>query len=92
MIVEATTPTDVRTAVLTARERDLPFVVYATGHGGPVPAEDAVVVRTARLGGVLVDPERRMARSGSVPAGPMWSPPRHRSAWRHCRVPRRRSG
>lgn len=69
MIVEATTSADVRTAVLTARERNLPFTVYATGHGGPLPDNDdssdaAVVVKTSRMGGVLVDPDRRTARVG----------------------------
>jgi FAD/FMN-containing dehydrogenase len=65
MIVEATTPADVRTAVRTARERNLPFAVYATGHGGPMPGgDDVVVVTTERMGGVFVDPDRRIARVG----------------------------
>jgi FAD/FMN-containing dehydrogenase len=65
MIVEATTPSDVRTAVLAAREQDLPFAVHATGHGGAMPdGESTVVVTTSRMGGVLVDPERRVARVG----------------------------
>ncbi len=65
MIVDATTPADVRTAVRTARERNLPFAVYATGHGGPMPeGDDVVVVTTARMGGVFVDPDRRIARVG----------------------------
>lgn len=63
MIVDATTPNDVRDAVLAAREAGMPFAVYATGHGGAMP-EDAVVVRTARMGGVLVDPDRRTAWVG----------------------------
>jgi FAD/FMN-containing dehydrogenase len=69
MNVQATTPADVRTAVLTARESNRPFAVHATGHGGPAP-EDAVVVHTERLGGVLVDPDRRIARVG---AGTRWA-------------------
>ena len=65
MIVEATTPADVRTAVSTAGERNLPFAVYATGHGGPMPeGDDVVVVTTAGMGGVFVDPDRRIARVG----------------------------
>jgi FAD/FMN-containing dehydrogenase len=65
MIVEATTAADVRTAVSTARELNLPFAVHATGHGGPMPDPDrTVVVTTSRLGGVLVDPDRRVARVG----------------------------
>jgi FAD/FMN-containing dehydrogenase len=71
MIVEATTTADVRDAVLTARERSLPFAVHATGHGGPMPdADRAVVVATSRMSGVLVDPRRRTAR---VRAGARWA-------------------
>src|SRR5688572_913972 len=71
MIVEAASSADVRKAVLTARERDLPFAVYATGHGGPMPeGDDVVVATTARLGGVLVDPDRQVARVG---AGARWA-------------------
>jgi FAD/FMN-containing dehydrogenase len=65
MIVAANTPGDVRKAVLAARERNLPFTVYATGHGGPMPEhDDVVVVTTAGMGGVLVDPDRRTAWVG----------------------------
>ncbi|MGH3761643.1 FAD-binding oxidoreductase [Actinophytocola sp.] len=69
MIVEASAPADVRGAVLTARERNLPFTVYATGHGGPMPQDGrspngAVVVTTSRMAGVLIDPDRRTARVG----------------------------
>ncbi|MCT2583936.1 FAD-binding oxidoreductase [Actinophytocola gossypii] len=71
MIVNATTPADVRTAVLTAHERRLPLTVYATGHGGPMPTgEDTVVVTTSEMTGVLVDPDRRTARVG---AGTRWA-------------------
>ena len=70
MIVDATTSADVRNAVLTAREQDLSVAVYATGHGGPMPADDsAVVITTAGMTGVLVDPQRRVARVG---AGVRW--------------------
>ncbi|GAB3445481.1 FAD-binding oxidoreductase [Actinophytocola sediminis] len=65
MIIDATTTAQVRTAVLAAREQRLPLAVYATGHGGAEPdGERAVVVRTSRLGGVLVDPHRRVAVVG----------------------------
>jgi FAD/FMN-containing dehydrogenase len=70
MIVDATTSADVRTAVLTARARNVPFTVFATGHGGAMPAhEDLVVATTAGLGGVLVDPDRATAWVG---AGARW--------------------
>jgi FAD/FMN-containing dehydrogenase len=71
MIVEASTPADVRNAVLVAREQSLPVAVYATGHGGPMPeGEDVAVITTAGMAGVLVDPERRIARVG---AGARWA-------------------
>ncbi|MFC4856298.1 FAD-binding oxidoreductase [Actinophytocola glycyrrhizae] len=70
MIVNAATPADVRAAVCSARETNLPVAVYATGHGGPMPAgDDSVVITTAGMTGVLVDPERRVARVG---AGVRW--------------------
>jgi FAD/FMN-containing dehydrogenase len=65
MIVEATTPADVRNAVITARTLGVPFAVYATGHGGALPERDDVVVaRTSTMDGVLVDPDRRTAWVG----------------------------
>ena len=65
MIVAATTTADVRKAVLTAHERNVPFMVYATGHGGALPdRDDVVVVTTEGMGGVLVDPDRRTAWVG----------------------------
>jgi FAD/FMN-containing dehydrogenase len=65
MIVDASTASDVRKAVLTARESNLSFAVYATGHGGAMPdREDVVVARTGGMGGVLVDPDRRTAWVG----------------------------
>ncbi|GAB1514507.1 FAD-binding oxidoreductase [Actinophytocola sp. KF-1] len=71
MIVDATTPADVRNAVLVAREQGLPVSVYATGHGGPMPeGEDVAVITTAGMTGVLVDPQRRVARVG---AGVRWA-------------------
>ncbi|MFI7676672.1 FAD-binding oxidoreductase [Actinophytocola sp. NPDC049390] len=70
MIVDATTPADVRNAVLVARKQCLPVSVFATGHGGPMPeGEDVAVITTAGMGGVLVDPRRRVARVG---AGVRW--------------------
>ena len=64
MVVEACGPADVRTAVLAARELDLPFAVQATGHGTYLPADGGVLVKTCGLGTVLVDPARRIARVG----------------------------
>jgi FAD/FMN-containing dehydrogenase len=72
MIVQANTPADVRDAVLTARDQNMRLAMYATGHGGPMPdGEDVVVVTTAGLGAtVLVDPDRRTAWAG---AGARWA-------------------
>lgn len=71
MIVEATTPADVRKAVLAARDRGVPFAVYATGHGGALPeGDDVVVARTSAMNGVLVDPDRGTAWVGP---GTRWS-------------------
>jgi Berberine and berberine like len=42
MVVEASTPADVRTAVMTASEHGLPLAVQATGHGTHVPADGAM--------------------------------------------------
>jgi FAD/FMN-containing dehydrogenase len=64
MVIEASTPADVRRAVSTARRHDLPLAVWATGHGTHVPPSDAVVVDTSGMGTVLVDPDRRVARVG----------------------------
>ena len=74
MIVEATTSADVRNAVRTARERRLPFTVFATGHGGAIPTRDdsgndIVVARVSDMGGVLVDQDRRTAWVGP---GTVW--------------------
>src|SRR4051794_23404319 len=62
--VEARTVADVRSAVLTARAHDLPLAVYATGHGTLTPLDGALVLKTATMAEVLVDPDRRVARVG----------------------------
>src|SRR3954453_5619502 len=65
MIISATTPADVRDAVLTARARGRRVAVRATGHGTLVdPSDDALVIDTSRMRSVLVDPGRRTARVG----------------------------
>ena len=64
LIVEASSVADVRTAVTAAREHGLPLAVWATGHGTHVPPFDAVLLTTSAMGGVLVDPDRRVARVG----------------------------
>ena len=69
VVAEAASPADVRAALVAAREHGLPFAVQSTGHGTQVACDGGVLLKTGRLGGVLVDPERRVARVG---AGVTW--------------------
>ena len=65
MNLEATTPADVRRAVLTARARGLRVAVRATGHGTFFePAARHAADRHLGMRSVLVDPERATARVG----------------------------
>jgi FAD/FMN-containing dehydrogenase len=68
-IVLATTPDDVRTAVRSAADRDLPVGVEATGHGRSVATDRGVVIATRELTGVTVDAANGTAR---VLAGTRW--------------------
>ncbi|MES9602125.1 FAD-binding protein [Actinomadura sp. NPDC000929] len=70
LTVDATGPADVPAAVLASRERGLPLTVQATGHGTVVPPDEGLLLRTARMSRVLVDPSRRVARAE---AGARWS-------------------
>ena len=69
VVAEASTPSDVRAAVLIAQEHGLPFAVQATGHGTHVPADGGLLLKTSRMAEVLVDPDRRIARVGP---GAVW--------------------
>lgn len=64
LVVEATGAADVRTAVLAARDQDLPLAVQATGHGTYVPSDGGLLLKTSAMATVLVDPARRIARVG----------------------------
>jgi FAD/FMN-containing dehydrogenase len=69
-VVAASTPADVRRAVLTARACGLRVAVRATGHGMlDEPGPGTLVVDTSRMRAVLVDPDCRTARVG---AGATW--------------------
>src|SRR5260370_27014759 len=57
---------DVRTAVAWARRHGLPLAVQGTGHGTDVPGDGALLVNTSAMAGVLVDPDRRIARAAIV--------------------------
>jgi FAD/FMN-containing dehydrogenase len=64
IVAEALSASDVRTAVLAAIERGMPFAVQSTGHGTHVPADGGLLLKTGRMAEVLVDPARRVARVG----------------------------
>jgi FAD/FMN-containing dehydrogenase len=65
LVVHATTPADVRRAVLTARARGLRVAVHATGHGTfAEPSPYTMLIDTSGMRSVLVDPGRRTARVG----------------------------
>lgn len=63
-IIEAHTVTDVAAGVRTAAEIDRPVAVRATGHGSVVAADGAVLVSTAAMKQISIDPRRRTARLG----------------------------
>lgn len=67
--VLAASERDVVESVRFAAEHDLAVRLYATGHGGATPILDGVVVDTASLAGVEIDPGTRVARIG---AGTRW--------------------
>ncbi|HEX6445095.1 MAG TPA: FAD-binding oxidoreductase [Streptosporangiales bacterium] len=68
-IVVAGTADDVRAAVKSAADRELPVGVEATGHGRSVATDRGVQVATRELTGVSVDAASRTAR---VLAGTRW--------------------
>jgi FAD/FMN-containing dehydrogenase len=70
MIIEATTAEEIRIAILSARESDLPLGVQATGHGTVRPANGGLLIKTNRMRASTVDPEQRRA---VVQPGTLWS-------------------
>lgn len=64
VVAEAYGVGDLRAALLAARSHDLPFAVQATGHGTHVACDGGVLVKTAAMASVLVDPVRGVARVG----------------------------
>jgi len=69
LIVSAASAADIVQAVRFARAEGLPVAVQATGHGVIVPANNALLVLTARLTDVQVDAESQTAWVG---AGAQW--------------------
>ncbi|MFI8087250.1 FAD-binding oxidoreductase [Streptomyces sp. NPDC086080] len=67
-VVAAGRAQDVVAAVRWAAERRVPVAVQATGHGS-VPCDGGLFVSTRSMRGVLVNPERRLAR---IEAGTRW--------------------
>src|SRR4051794_20537570 len=62
VVVEALDPADVRAAIAAARTYHLPLAVQGTGHGTYVPSQGGLLLKTGRMDGVQIDPERRVAR------------------------------
>ena len=69
LVVPASSPADIRRAILHARALGLPLAVRATGHGTHVPLDGTVLLDTSRMATVLVDADRSVARVGS---GAVW--------------------
>ncbi|PRW63083.1 FAD-binding oxidoreductase [Actinopolyspora mortivallis] len=69
VVVAAANSADVLTAVRHAAERNLPVAVQSTGHGVAVPNDGGVLISTAAMKGVHIDPTGRTAR---VEAGVRW--------------------
>ncbi|MBO0913094.1 FAD-binding oxidoreductase [Streptomyces laculatispora] len=69
LVVEAAGADDVRDAVARAAAGGLRVAVHATGHGLPGAVEGGVLISTARMDSVRIDPVRRTAAVG---AGTTW--------------------
>ncbi len=72
MVVEPQGPADVQAVVDHARMRGLRVAMQGTGHNAaPLRSSDVtVLVKTSRMRGVTIDPDRRTAR---VEAGALWA-------------------
>ncbi|MFI1421118.1 FAD-binding oxidoreductase [Streptomyces sp. NPDC020731] len=69
VIVVATGTDDVVTALRWASATGTPVAVQATGHGANFPIDHGLLISTARMTDVQVDPERRTA---TIAAGAKW--------------------
>jgi FAD/FMN-containing dehydrogenase len=69
LVAEATGVDDVRAALAWARRNDVPFAVQSTGHGTLIPSDGGLLLKTHRLGTLLIDPDRGVATAG---AGLRW--------------------
>lgn len=69
LVVKAADAADIAAAVSFANEQDLGIAVQATGHGVIQLPHDALLINTAAMTGVTIDPE---ARTAYVEAGALW--------------------
>ena len=69
VVAHALDAVDVRAAILAARSNDLRLAVQGTGHGTYVACQGGLLLKTGRMDGVAIDPERQTARVG---AGARW--------------------
>ncbi|MBM9467484.1 FAD-binding oxidoreductase [Nakamurella leprariae] len=69
VVVQASNAADVLIALDWARDHDVPWLVHGTGHAEIDSVRGGLVVTTAGLGSVTVDPATRIARVG---AGARW--------------------
>lgn len=69
VIVVPESDADIVAAVRFARAAGLRVAIQATGHGVARPADDAVLIVTAKLDAVTIDPAARTAR---ISAGAKW--------------------
>lgn len=76
-VVAAAGPADVAEAVRFAARHDLPVGVQATGHGPALSPRGALLIDTAALDGVRIDP---VARTAQVQAGVPWGAVVHEAA------------
>ncbi|WP_158506348.1 FAD-binding protein [Tomitella biformata] len=70
LVVMARSAADVAAAVRSAHRAGLQVQVHGTGHGMGVPSDGGVLVDTAEMRAVSIDPQRRTA---TVAAGALWS-------------------
>jgi FAD/FMN-containing dehydrogenase len=64
LVAEACGAADVRASVEWARTHEVPITVQSTGHGTRVARDGGLLIKTSRMTGVLIDPERRTVRVG----------------------------
>nr|WBO79586.1 FAD-binding oxidoreductase [Streptomyces sp. SBE_14.2] len=69
VVVGATGTDDIVTALRWASATDTPVAVQATGHGANFPIERGLLISTARMTDVTVDPA---ARTATIAAGAKW--------------------